>query len=59
MARVRCTVIGSQMAGHARSGSPCKDIVFVARGTLHAAMGAGQWERGRAVIECCPPPGSR
>jgi hypothetical protein len=59
MVRVRDTVIVGQMAGHARGRQAIVNVVLVARGTQRAGMGAGQGERGRAVIEYCSRPGSR
>jgi hypothetical protein len=57
--RISRAIVGSQMAGYARGRQAMINIVFVARGALHTHMGAGQWERGRAVIEGCSRPGSR
>jgi hypothetical protein len=59
MVRAGDAVIVSQMAGHARGRQSCIHVVFVARGAQRAGMGAGQWERGRAVIEGCSRPGGR
>jgi hypothetical protein len=52
-------IVGSQMARHARVRQSIINVVFMARGAQHAGMGAGQRERGRAVIERGSSPGGR
>ena len=46
------------MTGHTRSRQACIDIVFMARGALHAGMRTGQRERRRAMIERRSRPGN-
>jgi hypothetical protein len=56
MPRIRCVLVFCRVTGITVSRGPHIFIVYVTEAALHTSVRAGQWERGRAVIEGCSRP---